>query len=190
MVEDGRSPSSLNGERMSQTAPGDTDVLFVGPFSAKQNTLLIDLPVELAARNGLYLWTVDYDSGYLVNYVGKTIQGFSSRFYQHKKWYESGKDVLDPDYLPKGENWLVENPSPELTIKFFALYRVFVAAMSVDEGTLLEIEKAIVQKLLSAGGKCEAFLGNKQRGAVKAPSRRIPLKSQSLIHGMGDHVLI
>lgn len=166
------------------------EVCFRGPFSAMPGSLYINLLKELAKLNGLYLWTIEYESGFLVNYVGKTIQGFASRFAQHAKWVGSGKDVLDPDYFSLGENWLVENPTPETILKCVAHYRVFVADLDCDELLLLLIEKALIQRFLSVGGKCKEFLGNKQRSRVESPSQPVFVRSESVIHGLGDYVLI
>jgi hypothetical protein len=165
-------------------------VSFQGPFSARPGTLEIDVPNELKRLAGLYLWTVSYEGGYLVNYVGKTKRPFSARFRDHRNWYRDGKDILDPDCMPKGENWLVENPTPELIIRFLACYRVFLAPLDVDDATLVRIESAIIQKLLSAGGKCSDFLGNKQKRVPIETGDSVGIQATAFIHGLGTEVAI
>ena len=166
------------------------ELFFRGPYSARPNTVVIDLPQDLKALSGVYLWTIECDGGYLVHYVGKTIRPFSSRFAEHTKWHESGRDVLDPDYFPKLEKWLVENPSRETIIRFFSLYRVFLGPIVVDKEVLVNIEHAIIHKLLSADQRCKEFLGNTQKRNFGAGTQRVPIRCDSLIHGLGDHVFV
>src|SRR5437016_5592160 len=94
---------------------------FRGPYSVKSETLDFDIPQELECRRGLYLWAVEFERGYLVNYVGKTIRPFAARLREHKKWSEAGRDICDPKRMALGENWLVANPSRQIILKLFSV---------------------------------------------------------------------
>jgi hypothetical protein len=162
---------------------------FHGPFLAKAGTLDFELP-SFAQRGGIYLWTVEFEGGYLTNYVGETIRPFPDRFLDHKKWYQSGKDVCDPDLMAKGENWLLDKPTIEQTIKFFACYRLFLAPMDSSKEQLLRIENAIIRRLLIIGGKCKDFLGNKRTKPLEIVGEKMLIKCESVIHGLGAHLLV
>jgi hypothetical protein len=167
-------------------------ITFTGPFAAKPGMLEFEFPLELQSCYGLYLWTIPFENGYLVNYVGKTKRTFPARFLDHKKWSENGRDVCDPDVILKGENWLLDCPTLDQTIRLYACWRIFLAALDVDDASLLAMESALIQKLLQSGGKCSYFLGNKQKKPRSPEGKKLQVRieSDSLIHGIGSELTI
>ena len=166
------------------------ELFFSGPYAATPDTVTIDLPRNLRCLRGVYLWTIEHDGGYLVHYVGKTVRPFSSRFREHAKWHEGGRDILDPEFFAKLEKWSVEQPSRETIVRFFSLYRVFLGPIAVDDEVLVNIEHAIIHKLLSADEKCKRFLGNTRKRNLGTGTQKLLIRCGSLIHGLGDHVLV
>jgi hypothetical protein len=156
----------------------------LGPFCVKPGTVELDVPRPLCDLAGIYFWTVEFDGGYLVNYVGKTIRPYSARFRDYKKWYEDGKDILDPEFMPKGENWLVVNPSREQVLLCLATFRVFLAPFDVKDDALLQIEGGLIEMFDSAEEKCRNFFGNKQRRKRSKTGDRVVFNADALLHGL------
>jgi hypothetical protein len=179
----------MGGARL-RMGSDDYELHFCGPFSAVPHTLRFQIDGGLTAQSGIYLFAVEYEKGYLINYVGETGREFAARFSEHTKWLESGKGVLNPDYLAKGENWLEDQPSRERTLRFFSFYKLFLASLDADRNTRCNIEQAIIHKLLAAGGKSRDFLGNEKKRPIESPCRMVKISAEVLLHGLGDHVLI
>ena len=84
---------------------------FEGPFSflpSMDHTKFI--PDKLPEKSGIYLWTVELQQGYLVNYVGST-SSFSERVSQHLDKFLAGRYwVYDSVLFSSGIKFL-EPPS-------------------------------------------------------------------------------
>lgn len=66
---------------------------------------------EFSNHKGIYLWTVKFEDGYLVYYVGETGRSFNERFKVHRDSLRSGKyRIYDPKLFVKGEKKLLWNP--------------------------------------------------------------------------------
>jgi hypothetical protein len=152
---------------------------FEGPFAlmACDAPLLFDQPV--AARPGVYLWTVPTSTGYRPWYVGKTSRSFAHRTAEHVSGYLSGQykayslaSIVDGSYVPVpgGPTKRFPDSVPELLssirdrlpaiLEVLAVTRLFVAPL--DAPVLDRVEGAL-------GRHYEA-----QFGGYLEPGHRLP----------------
>ncbi len=64
---------------------------------------VLDHPAE-TRHPGLYLWTIEYEGGYLINYVGETGRDLWSRLVENVAWSFGGRGggVSDPVQFRQG----------------------------------------------------------------------------------------
>ena len=78
---------------------------FAGPFglASRAHPLLFEQPI--AARPGIYLWTIPFQpGGYLVSYIGETSASFGRRMMDHVIQTMGGNyRICDADLLPMGQ---------------------------------------------------------------------------------------
>lgn len=87
--------------------PGmDVAVHFHGPLSAlDEGTCPCLFADEMAARSGVYLWTINVNGKERPWYVGQTRRGFGQRMGEHLASFLSGQyTIYDPVALSRGEH--------------------------------------------------------------------------------------
>src|SRR5262249_48703078 len=77
-----------------------------GPFSwvtTSNAPCVLDPGLPIGALPGVYLWTVPYDGGNLIYYVGQTATPLRKRLASERRKLECGYDYLpDPELLKQG----------------------------------------------------------------------------------------
>jgi hypothetical protein len=148
---------------------------FQGPFKLCGTEGKLLFSREEAQLAGIYLWTVRFQDGFLVNYVGETKTSFHKRMKDHMIQCMGGNyRICDAEWLLKGERKILwngmwrkgtRNLMPvfveryvELAPKIKAYLQVldiFVAPVQVDKRIRRRIEGAIAfslrQKLAPVG---------------------------------------
>ncbi len=81
------------------------EVRFHGPFSWLSGGPIPSVFEHPAGQEyGVYLWSVEYEGGDLVYYVGETWRSFAARMKEHLKEYLSGMyDIFDVEKFCRGE---------------------------------------------------------------------------------------
>jgi hypothetical protein len=71
-------------------------VAFRGPFSLEpQNGFPTVIGGDVGREaSGVYLWTVEHQGGYLINYVGETRAGFGRRTQAQVQWLRNNRDYI------------------------------------------------------------------------------------------------
>jgi len=83
---------------------------FSGPFVLCGNDGILLFKEEISQRDGIYLWSVNVDDGFLVDYVGETGQSFSQRMKDHMIQCLGGNyRIWEPLLLSQGKKELVWN---------------------------------------------------------------------------------
>jgi hypothetical protein len=147
----------------------------------------------------LYLWTVEFEGGYLVNYVGETGRDLWSRLAENVAWSFGGREgaVSDPEQFRQGRAvTLATFNISEFLADYLRLstaiygvyqsYRMFVAPIQLEESVRKYVEAGIIRTLLSSGGRVAAFLGNTRliRRSPEPLSARFV--SGQRFHGIGE----
>ena len=110
---------------------------------------------------GVYLWTIEHEGGYLVNYVGKTTRTFAVRFREELD-YELDQDLeVDVDLWFQGIRKPAE-PHRDRVEEVLKAYRIFAAPLPPDLGDsgFLGIEGTLINAFHDTGGKYASFLWN------------------------------
>lgn len=153
-------------------------ISFIGPFSWPATP---DAPSifdsDLRREAGLYLWTVRFDDGYLVYYVGETGRSFETRFLEHYCEHASGMyHVNYPAEFSCGEKVMIWPGRYDPTMKKSAkecileclrlgepitklayIYRFFLAPLSCETRIRRRIEAAIANTLYAAPSSVGLF---------------------------------
>lgn len=153
------------------------ELVWRGPFGwpgARNEVHVRDLgDSKFADHCCLYLWTVNYEAGFLVYAAGYTNRPFRVRFREHTRAYRSGVyTIFDASILKRGRREVVwpgfwfgrrsvsaerEYAERESEIRIAAdrlldAYRVFVASVEASQRVLQRIEAAIMNALYLASG--------------------------------------
>lgn len=153
------------------------ELVWQGPFSwpgACYDAHTPDLgDSEFVDSCGVYLWTVNYGTGFLIYAAGITNRPFRVRFREHTRAYRSGVyTIFDAPSLIQGQREVLwpgfwfghrsvnaerdyaecESEIRVATEKLLGTYRVFVAPIQASSRVLRRIEAAIMNALYSAGG--------------------------------------
>lgn len=151
---------------------------FKGPFSWLGE---VDAPSvfddPIGKSSGIYLWTIETNSGFLVYYVGQTGRTFTQRMKEHLRDHLAGFYHLnDPDEFSKGNRvsiWpglfdvytkislktLVEK-HPEISNVIHRLarqYRFFFSSIKTETRVLERIESSIANNLYKQSGNVGSF---------------------------------
>jgi hypothetical protein len=143
-------------------------------------------PASLPSHSGVYLWTFEYQDGYLIYGAGLTRRLFRQRFREHTRLYLSGDyTVLDVAQLKNGvrsEIWhgwgwnaakraeFAERQSEieEAARRQLAAFRVFVTEVDPQARVSERLEAAIMSCLYAAPAP---FCTVPDRGMMLAPKR-------------------
>lgn len=161
---------------------------------------------ELATRPGLYLWTIEYERGYLINYVGKAGRGktkrsLAVRLKEDVQWAYSGNDgrVCDPALFRLGK---IENSFrfsfPDFLADYqristrvhevYCTYRVFVSPLELEDRTLELVEAGIIRCLRSSGGTSSSFLSNKRLIQASQQLFKARMVMPVFFHGLNESI--
>lgn len=151
----------------------DQSIVFEGPFRCMPgNGSVFDQ--ETARSPGVYLWALEKNGRYLVNYVGITSRSISDRLQDHLVHYYCGDyTIYDPEDFATGTKREIYKPNGsvlqyaprfmELASNIDALvktYSLFIAKVNGDKEWLERIESGLINQLREAGGKAADFLDN------------------------------
>lgn len=151
-----------------------TESLFVqwfGPYCFAGSESENVFTNSIGEKKGVYLWTIPFDSKYLVYYVGETGVSFAERLLQHVQSYLNGfYRVFDPEEFAEGRKvlvwggmWKSDRKSPDIMFEYLRQYhklsdmahsllnqfRIFVAPLKENDRRIRQrIEAAIAYGLL------------------------------------------
>jgi hypothetical protein len=148
---------------------------------------------------GLYLWTVEFENGYLVNYVGETGRNLWDRLVEGLAWSFGGREgsISDPEQFRQGRavtlarfsisEFLSDYPRLSAAIHgVYRCYRVFIAPTRLEKSVREYIEAGIIRTLQSSGGQVAAFLCNSRiKGRSPEPLSARFVTGQRF-HGIGE----
>ncbi|MEA3294841.1 MAG: hypothetical protein U9P81_07700 [Euryarchaeota archaeon] len=123
-----------------------------GPYKlfGKHTQLFFD--ADVSQKNGIYLWTIKYGNGYLIDYIGETGKTFSKRIKEHLIEMLGGNYLIcDSDMLLQGKERIVwnglwrkgtidnigefirdyENYAPIIK-RYIEIHDIFLAPLTVD----------------------------------------------------------
>lgn len=142
------------------------DAIWNGPFAwpGYENSELPKLPDE--SGGGVYLWTFEYEKGYLIYCAGRTSRKVKERFKEHTRKYLNGEyNILDIDAATKGirkvfwgwdyakthrtEFEARKTQLVEVASKQLAGFRIFVADLEDTERLHARLEATIMKTLYS-----------------------------------------
>jgi hypothetical protein len=188
----------------------DLTVVFQGPYSWHGSDNTVDISkADVGRKCGIYLWTLEYDEGELIYYVGETGRTFSVRMFEHFKEHMSGGYHLhDPSEMIQGrkrELWPGRyGRGQQVTVAEFLakfkdlresierlarLYRFFLAPMQVDTRVRQRIEAGLANHLYKQVGIVGEFQdsGIRYRPRQEAePLVRVAFQSQLKLLGLPD----
>lgn len=145
------------------------DLKLFGPYKLLGNNNSF-FDNDISKKNGIYLWTINYENGYLVHYIGETSRSFRIRMQEHIINILGGfYGVWDPEMLKQGKLQFVwkglwrkdskenindyidkyENFAP-IFKKYLQLQSIFLAPLSVDKYLRRLIEGHIAKKIMEA----------------------------------------
>ena len=154
------------------------ELLWQGPFLiyGRDSDTIYDRPV--ARGQGIYLWTIEHNDSFMVDYVGETGHSFAQRTKEHIQAYLSGEyRILDPDLFVTGIKkyiweglWrkerrykiskFIDRQMELLPVihKLLMSYRLFVAPFKTKEKrSRKRIESALVQHIKSSSREAAEF---------------------------------
>lgn len=140
------------------------EISWNGPFSWPKFEHENSLP-PIPSHSGVYLWTVEYNNGYLIYAAGLTRRTFPTRLREHTRKYLKGDyTVLDIDAMQQGvrrEIWHGWGWTPAKQAKFeerklviceavfrqLAGFRIFVTDLGTQPRILERLEASIMGTL-------------------------------------------
>lgn len=154
-------------------------LMWHGPFSFFGDQEKNIFTCTVGKKKGVYLFTIPFESSYLVYYVGETGKDFATRLLQHIQSYLNGfYRVFDPDEFVKGNKvliwggmWKVDRReqknicdflerqselNPKI-IRFIEQFKVFLAPIECDKRTRERIESKIALTLKEQEGIISSF---------------------------------
>lgn len=141
---------------------------FSGPFKLCGNKAKLLFDQDIAWLAGIYLWTVQFRGGFLINYIGETGTSFSRRMKDHmiqclggnyricdaERLLEGKKKILWNGVWRKGTRDLLPMFVDEMYVKlapqirdYLRVLDVFVAPIEIDRRTRRRIEGSIAFSL-------------------------------------------
>jgi hypothetical protein len=173
-----------------------------GPFTFSGPDCVFE-NCDAAENPGVYLWTIKYADGYLVNYVGQASkQTIQTRLAQGVEYILSGKDSwADLDRFARGirvvepripiQQFLrnYEDRSREV-IQLLRLYHVFIAPYTGDVCTTKQIESLLIDRLRQGESTVATFLANKQIGKPPPQDVRVEFRMPSQARLIGLESLV
>lgn len=142
----------------------DVNLKFFGPYKLFGNdNQYID--INISQEKGIYLWTLKYGNGYLVDYIGETGKAFQQRMKEHLIETLGGYyRICDPDMLLQGKERIIwnglwregtrdkivefiknyENLAPIIK-RYIEIHDIFLAPLTIDRRKRVLIEGNIAK---------------------------------------------
>jgi len=174
-----------------------------GPFTFGPSATLgcvFDQPITEEV-GGIYLWTIPFEDGFLINYVGETSkQKICDRLSQGVRYILSGQDIWgDLDAFEKGIRRVVERPiqlkkflgeyerrSQEI-IRLLRGYRVFVSPFPQSQWTTKQVEAFLIHTLKTQCKEIKDFLYNKE--IQPPPYLKVSCKTSCKLRGLQSIII-
>jgi hypothetical protein len=176
-----------------------------GPLSLVENENSV-FRESVSEKPGLYLWTVKFQDGYLVNYVGMTKNSIATRLQEHiSQFLCGGYWIYDPEQLSQGELKVLYKPSGsvlDFLPRYVSLsqnihsmlktYAVFIAEVDGTKEWLERIESGVIKNINKANSKSEAFLDNEKISRFVPEDQRvsIAMHSNEKIIGLSEMIKV
>jgi len=151
---------------------------------------------------GVYLWAVEHQGGYLINYVGQTRNNLKVRQRDDVVWGLGGREgkVADPMQFRQGRLVILHTFTfsqfladyaqlSAQTYETYQIMRVFIAPISVDDTIRSQIESGIIRSLKAAGGSVADFLKNKNTVSPSPTPLSAQITSGQHFHGLGQVIV-
>ena len=153
---------------------------FSGPFILCGNDGILLFKEEISQRAGIYLWSVNIDAEFLVDYVGETGQSFSQRMKDHMIQCLGGNyRICEPLLFSQGKRELIWNGLWQKEVRdcipdfvdnyielapkikeYLELLRVFVAPIETTPRIRRRIEGAMAFSLREQPSPVGTFIGD------------------------------
>lgn len=79
-----------------------------GPYKLFGNHDQLLFDADVSQKNGIYIWTIKYSNGYLIDYIGETGRNFGQRMKEHLIEMLGGNyRICDSDMLLQGKEIIV-----------------------------------------------------------------------------------
>jgi len=141
-------------------------------------------------ERGVYLWCLEQQGAYLINYVGMTAgrDGFTGRLWTELRdwragWYAAGVDL---ERFTAGQRVVLPDCSPDVInaqrIALEPLYRIFLSSIP-DPTTTRQVESFIVYSLMQHPYTAQ-YLGNKKPERYKRPPIEFEIASAAPLIGL------
>lgn len=179
----------------------DVELRWSGPYPfipKPGETGVFDTPVGYLP--GVYIWAIEHEGAYLVNYVGKAKGEMGARIRGSFNHSLTGKDklIVDPLDFASGKRRIIAKPTvsdflanDEYRDSVLEAYRclfAFLAPFSGDDDVRQYIEAGLIRTLKDAVGNVNDFLCNRKHGK-RSPFRfTVELKAGVTILGLGPVV--
>jgi hypothetical protein len=187
---------------------------FYGPYKlyGKKEELLFDS--DISKDYGIYLWTVKYKNGYLVDYIGETGRTFWQRMKEHLiETFGGNYRICDPELLSKGREKIIWNglwrketrnkiiefiDKVEFLVplikEYINLHYVFLGPLNVDRNIRKSIEYHIAKEIINSPKPFNNLLPIDIRFTKpkNIPNEKIivEIKSSETIHGLKERLII
>lgn len=148
---------------------------------------------------GLYLWAIEYDGGYLVNYVGETGRDLWSRLAENVAYSFGGREgvISDPEQFRQGRpvplatysfaEFLADYPRLSAAIyEVYRSYRVFIAPTQLAEAVRRYAEAGIIRSLQASSGRVADFLCNSRLIGRSQEPLAVRFRGGHKFHGLGE----
>ncbi len=185
---------------------------FDGPFGLASRCHPLLYEHAIAARPGIYLWTIPFQGGgYLVSYVGETSASFGRRMMDHVTQTMGGNyRICDANLLPMGQvkvlwNGLWRRGTRDKLLEYLAqaeslaplarreleLTSVFAAPLELPGRLRRRIEGALANHIKSEQPPASALLPTDIRYHRRNASEeavRVEIRCREAIHGLPSSV--
>lgn len=185
---------------------------FLGPFKLCGNKAKLLFDQDIAWLAGIYLWTVQFRDGFLINYIGETGVSFSRRMKDHmiqciggnyricdaEQLLEGKKRILWNGVWRKGTRDLLPMFVDEMYVKlapqirdYLRVLDVFVAPIETDKRTRRRIEGSIAFSLREKAEPIGTFVSEDVRYLGRKQNEmpiQVSITSSAKLFGL-DHQL-
>jgi len=167
---------------------------------------------QVAKDPGIYVWTAKTDRGFMIFYIGETIDSFRARMRQHLKEQLSGKyHFYDAEALARGNKVVLwegvygRHPKRSIqeylekkselepkNLEFIQNVYFFVAPVKEPKWRLKRIENAIAKHLRGQGGKVGTFFDKTRtdRPRGKDESVKVIIQRPIELIGLPDSLVV
>lgn len=187
-------------------------LVWEGPYSlVGSEGSVFDCPA--AHRPGIYLFSVEYQNGYMIYNPGITTRPLKDRIREHIAAYRDGEyNILDTNYFPMGKReqtwhgiaWTPEKDRANQRAIFeierqkrsgdiealLLAFRIFLAPLDEEKRILERIETAIIKSLYSSEEPFRSFpdknMHQVRRGPDEPPFMALSITGAAHFHALQD----